>query len=160
MAAIRRLAVVEVATSVRQMELIALNQSHDEPVRSFIAKAKGIARNCGFEKKCTCDINVDYSNEVVKMVLLNGLADAEIKRDILGTTGLDDKSLDDTVALVESKEIANRSMGGSGETSNAATSYQKAKVNETKLKIKIKCCECTKEFLKHKLNRAGDKLLE
>ena len=49
------------------------------------------------------------------MVLLNGLVDAEIKRDILGTTGLEDKSLDDTVALVESKEIANGPTGRWGE---------------------------------------------
>ena len=143
---------VEVATSERQMELIATIQSHNDPVGSFIAKAKGIARSCGFEKKCSCVLKVDYSNEVVKMVLLNGLADAEIKRDILGTTDLDDKSLDDTVALVESKEIANRSMGGPGEINNAATSYQKVKANDSRLKIKIKCSDCGKEFPKHKLN--------
>ena len=49
------------------------------------------------------------------MVLLNGLVDAKIKCDILGMTGLEDKPLDDTEALVESKEIANGPKGRWGE---------------------------------------------
>ncbi|KAK7072278.1 hypothetical protein SK128_009210, partial [Halocaridina rubra] len=48
--------------------------------------------------------------DIVKLVLLNGLADDEIRKEVLGTTEIDTKTLNDSVALVDSKETAVRAM--------------------------------------------------
>ena len=71
--AIKRLAVVEVVTCVMRTELFSMTQEHEEPVRTFAARAKGLARNCKFSKKCTCDLDVDFSDNVVKVIVTGKL---------------------------------------------------------------------------------------
>ena len=113
LAAIKCLAVVSVATTVRKTELLSLRQDYAQPIRLFAAKVKGKAHTCGFEKKCTatgCTATVDYTEDIVKFVMLSGIVDEEIKRDILGYVDLDTKSLADTISLIEGKEMAARAM--------------------------------------------------
>ena len=60
----------------------------------------------------------------MKLVLLNGLADDEIRKEVLGTPDIDGASLSDTVRLVDSKETAARAMVAEG-TRVAASAYKK-----------------------------------
>ena len=55
LAAIKRLAVVNIATSVLQTELITLTQNPDEPIRHFAARAQGKAKNCKLSVVCGSD---------------------------------------------------------------------------------------------------------
>ena len=49
----------------------------------------------------------------MKQVILCGLADNEIKKDLLGVTGINDKTLAKTLGLIEDKETASRSTASS-----------------------------------------------
>ena len=49
--AIKRLAIISTATSVRKTELLSLRQDHGQPIRSFAAQVKGKAQVCSFNKE-------------------------------------------------------------------------------------------------------------
>ena len=89
-----------------------MQQDSGEPIRSFHAKVKGRAITCAYSVKCTCNpaSDVDYTEWVIKDVLLNGLADGDIKRDILGLNELDTLTVEDLVARIESKETARNAL--------------------------------------------------
>ena len=67
------LAVISTAASVRKAELLAMRQGHGQPIRSFAAKVKGKAEMCAFGI-------VDYTEDIVKYVVIPGIADEEIKK--------------------------------------------------------------------------------
>ena len=61
--AIKRHAVIEIATSALTTELFSMSQEHSEPVRSFVARVKGKARSCKLVQKCKgCAEVVDFSD--------------------------------------------------------------------------------------------------
>ena len=95
LAAIKRHAVVSVPVSVLRTELLAMKQDHGETVLAFSLRALGKARNCKLTVQCPYNASVDYSEEMVKQVVLAGMYDDEIKRKVLGTIDIDDKSLND-----------------------------------------------------------------
>ena len=112
LAAMKSLAVIDVAATVRVTELLAMKQDHGEGIRAFVARVRGTANICAMEKACTCGLNVNYTDEVVRWVILAGLSSPEIAREVLGTMDIDRKSLSDTVSIVESKERAARACMG------------------------------------------------
>ena len=107
---IKKLAVISIAASVRRAEFLALHQDHGQPVRSFATKVKGKAQTCAFHKNCNqCNQPVD-TDEMVKYVILSGIADEDIKKEVLGIPDLDEKTLKDTVTAIENKEMASRAI--------------------------------------------------
>ena len=104
--AMRSLAVIPVATGVLRTELLKIHQERDEPFRAFTARVRGKAETCAFKAKCECGKEVDYTDHAIRDVLLNGIADAEIRRETLGTLNILTTSINDVVALVENKEMA------------------------------------------------------
>ena len=73
LAAIKRLAVISAAASVRKTELLTMRQDHGQPIRSFAANVKGKAQVCAFAKECTndnCTQIVDYMENIVKYVVI------------------------------------------------------------------------------------------
>ena len=109
----RSLAVIPVATGVLRTELLQLRQERDEPFRSFAAKVKGKAETCEFLTKCECGKNVDYTPNMSRDVLLNGIADPDIRREVLGTKDIIQTSVNDVISLVESKEKARNALPSS-----------------------------------------------
>ena len=78
--AMRSMAVIPVARGVSRAELFQMNQSVDEPVRTFAARVRGKAETCGFLTttkctKCKEDVYADYTKDVIRDVLLAGIAD-------------------------------------------------------------------------------------
>ena len=79
---------------------------------------RGLVIDCQYKLLCphaasgseACTVansaGVDYSTAVVKDVLLNGIADADIKREILGVEALALKTVQEVVTIVEAKEAA------------------------------------------------------
>ena len=166
------LAVVKVATSARRAQLLASKQAPGETIREFYANVRAAAAICKFEVRCkqTCcaaddkEDMVDYTDMVIKDVLIAGIYDADIRKDILSTADLDKKDDKEVVRLVEAKEIAYKawSSANSG-TNNAFSSYKRnlKQDNETdhsiktKLALKGKCSKCSKEISLYKRYQSG-----
>ena len=79
----RELAVIPVAIGVRRAELIEMRQSPDEQFRTFAARVQGKAETCAFATtaKCECSkvVEVNYTTESVRDVLLAGIADLDMR---------------------------------------------------------------------------------
>ena len=170
LAAMKRLAVIKIATSVRRTNLLASKQSHGETFREFYANVKAAAATCDFRVKCRheCCANkpmVDYTSSVVKDVLVAGIADSEIRKDVLGWAELDSKDDKGVVSFVESKEMAQSAWAGAQTSGTAGLSaYKKGSKAEyetpeqtlkTKLALKGKCSKCNKEFPLYKRYQSG-----
>ena len=110
LAAMRSLAVIPVATCVLRTELLQLKQEHDEPFRTFTAKVRGKAETCSYTASCTCGASVDYNDHVICDVILNGLYDTDITREVLGIAGILEKPINEVIALVETKEMARNAL--------------------------------------------------
>ena len=110
LAAMRSLAVIPVATCVLRTELLQLRQERDEPFRTFTAKVRGKAETCSYTASCTCGASVDYTDHVIRDVILNGLYDTDIRREVLGIAGILETPINEIIALVESKEMARNAL--------------------------------------------------
>ena len=111
MKAMQSMAVIPVARGVSRAELFQMAQANDEPIRSFAARVRGKAETCGFLTSTTCGacsraVNANYTEEVIRDVLLAGIADVDIRREALGMPDIQDKSTNDVVSLIESREMA------------------------------------------------------
>ena len=97
MEAMRKMAVLQVATSVRRANLLTTKQQHGQSCREYYANVRAAAATCQYTVKCPhpCCARlapVDYSHLMVKDVLIAGIADGDISKDLLGWKGLDTKS--------------------------------------------------------------------
>lgn len=162
--AIKKLSVISVAASVRRTELLSLKQDHSQPIRSFAAKVKGKAQTCAFHKECTrasCTQVVDYTPDIVKYVVLSGIVDEDIKKEVLGTPDLDNMTLNDTISLIENKEMASRAITQADSTvlnltHNNAISSSTQKDLQSKLALKRQCKRCNKTIQRFKLRKNRD----
>ena len=159
---------------------MASKQSHGEPVREFYANIKAAAAACKYEVNCihACcagKSKIDYTPNVVKDILIVGIADAEIQKDLLGWEELDSKNDKEVLTFIESKEIAQTAMNKAITTGTAGLSaYRKAqkKPDEqktlteqkdpadqsltSKLSLKGKCAKCRKDILLFKRYQNGN----
>ena len=114
---LRSLAVVPTALGVIRSELSSMYQGADESFRTFAAKVQGKAETCefitAFSGKCSDpDCGRDYTgetyytDEVIRDVLLNGVADTDIRREALSVEGIQKQSINDIIAFVETRETA------------------------------------------------------
>lgn len=112
---LKTLAVIPVALGVVRSELLAMRQDPDEPFRTFAARVQGKAETCEFKTtfngSCTnCRTayqgDIYYTDEVIRDVLLNGIADIDIRRDSLSSDNIQTKPVTDVIAYVENKETA------------------------------------------------------
>ena len=71
---------------------------------------RGKAETCAFVTKSVCGCgttnNVDYTENIMRDVLVTGIYDMEIRCDILGVEGVIDRLTNQVIALVEKKEMA------------------------------------------------------
>ena len=169
------LAVVKIATSARRAQLLASKQAPGETIREFYANVRAAAAVCKFEVRCkqTCcaapgkEDMVDYTDMVIKDVLIAGIHDPDIRKDVLATADLDKKDDKEVVKLVEAKEIAFKawSSANPSASNNALSDYRKNKkgkgVDEAdqsikaKLGLKGKCSKCSKEISLYKMYQSG-----
>ena len=104
--AIRQYAVQRRAISSLKMELWRMTQDEGENVRKFYARVKELAAQCQLTLPCPeagCRRNaapfISYSDVIVKQIILSGLADVDIKKEVLGVEGINNKSLEDTLGI-------------------------------------------------------------
>ena len=103
LSAMRRLAVIPVAIGVLPSDLMQMRQLH---FRAFAARVRGKADTCAFTFDCTCGLKVNYTDHMIGDTLLNGIADDEIQREILGSADVLTRAVNEIVALLKSKEMA------------------------------------------------------
>ena len=63
--AIKRLAVIPIAKTVRRSDVLQMRQDHDESVRAYYARVEGKADTCAYIVTCThasCNKKIDYTN--------------------------------------------------------------------------------------------------
>ncbi|XP_066936345.1 uncharacterized protein [Clytia hemisphaerica] len=124
---IKRLAVTPVAVSVRRSDLLSFSQCNDESARTFYARIRGKAATCAYAIECSdaqCNQSVDFTDTIIKDVFISGLSDDEIRREVLGWSDLDRKSIEETVAFVEAKEMAREALNR-GSTTASISTYRK-----------------------------------
>ena len=137
---IKTLAVRPENRMVSRVNLLNLRQKKDEqtgelePLRSFVARLRGQAGVCNFviTKHCQCgqDITADYSDELIRDALVNGIHDEDIKLHIMGQPN-QDMTLEETLQLAEAQECGKRSTGRLNPqpehhvTANATSSYRR-----------------------------------
>ena len=99
---------------------------------------------------------------MVKDVLIAGIADAEISKDLLGWNDLDKKSDREVVEFVEEKEIALNAYSSSHSSTAGVSAYHKSKkeddpelVLKKKLALKGKCVKCKSDMSLYKQYRSG-----
>ena len=158
---IKKMAVIPVAISVRRADLLATKQDHGENARAFFAKVRGKASTCAYSIQCSsddCNQVIDFTDVIVKDVVISGLADEDVKKDVLGWPDLDDKSLEDTVSFVEAKEMARDALS-KGPTNAGISSYKKGKT-DGKPATKTSCKSCKKEIDKFIWNKRQKKTIE
>ena len=131
MAAMKKMAVIQIATSVRRTNLLVTKQEHGQSFREFYANVRAAAATCQYNEKCphTCCATqeaVDYTSMVVKDILIAGIDDMEIRRDILSLSNLDSTSDKDILRFVEEKEIARNACPVNLSTASIS-SYNKSK---------------------------------
>ena len=136
MKAMRKLAVREENTMVARFTLHQMAQDADEPVRNFGARIKGQANVCSYSTECpSCAHNIDYTDEILRDVLVRGLADTEIQLQLLGDKN-QDMTLEEMFKFVESKESGKRSVDkltqALGANAMRNSSYSKGKSDRLK----------------------------
>ena len=70
----------------------------------------------------------DYTSAIIKNILLSGIHDHDVRREVLGTVGVEDKSVHEIICMVEVKEAARDAASNTKPTTAAAStsSYKKA----------------------------------
>ena len=104
-----------------------MRQDHTEPILHLTARIKGKAVNGKFCKdvkckgtRCEQSTVVDFTDDIVKMVLLAGLADNNVKKEVLANDKLEKMSLEQTISTVEIREQALRSLTNTRTPAKAA----------------------------------------
>ena len=107
----RRLAVVAQNNLVNIVRLRSQVQDRDEPIRSYLARLKGIAAVCKLTLLCSCDpqTSVSYADKEILHCIVKGLADEDIRKQVLGV--VEEMDLDATVKFIEAKESGEKGWG-------------------------------------------------
>ena len=170
LAAMKRIAVIKVATCVRRTNLLQSKQASGETIREFYANIKAVASICNYRVKCPHDCCatkplVNYTSDVVKDVLVAGIADPDLRKEVLSWSELDTKEVKAVVSFVETKEVALNAWTGTSGTA-ALSSYKKsakpASATDTvdqslksKLALRGKCEQCNEEISLFKKYQSG-----
>ena len=165
LALIKKLAVIPVAVSVCRADLLSMKQCDGENAHSFYARIKGKAATCAYNIQCTshtCTQTVNFTDVIVKDMMISGIADNEVKKEVLGWHELDDRATEETVTFFESTEMARNALNKhSTSTTGAISSYKRNQpANESQSVPKTRCRECQTEMDKMSWSRREKKMVE
>jgi hypothetical protein len=162
--AIKSLAVRRENVMVSRLALHGMCQDREEGVRNYAARLKGQADVCNFIVRCPCNPpkNVNFTDQMVRDVLIRGLNDQDIQHDILGHEN-EAIPLEDVIKLVEAKEAGRRSQASlMVEGAHGVSQHKRAKSGQFTQKSeqstppdrKAKCEKCSQSFTRP-LGRGG-----
>ena len=134
---IQKLAVLAQNNLVKMVQLLTLFQDREEPIREFYARLKASASACELSVQCTavaCTEKVSYSDKMILHALVRGIADEEIRENVLAKT--EELGLEETIKFIEAKETGRRSTvqlspGSLANTGvNKITAYKREQKND------------------------------
>ena len=149
-AAIKQLAVRQENVMVSRLALHNMSQDRGEGIRNFEARLRGQADICKFMVKCTCNTptEVNYTDNMIRDVLVRGLYDQDIQNDILGHEN-QNMDLEPMLCLIEAKEAGRRSVASlTTEGAHAMSQYRQAQSTaprspqKSEVDKKYKCEKC------------------
>ena len=138
--AMKALAVRGENTMVARAALSNMRQGREETVRAFHAHIKAQANTCKYSKKCTCGLNVNFTEEIIRDVLTRGIADQDIQLDLLSEQR-QDMTLDEMITFVEAKESGKRSASRLLDTHTVeaiASGCKRSKRRDTQAKVETR----------------------
>lgn len=110
LSAMKKLAVIPIATGILRSELLEMKQLRDEIFRKFASRVRGKAETCEYETSATCECgsvtSVNFTDHIMRDVLLAGIYDADIRREMYGIDKILQQPVNDVISLVEKKEMA------------------------------------------------------
>merc|ERR1711888_414056 len=136
LAEIKKIAVITRSNLVNVVSLMSAAQEHGETCRSYLARVRGLAKVCKLSVTCSatdCSEQVSYTDTFVKYALIKGLADNEVREELLSQSP--ELNLDQSLAFIEAKEQGKRShkaLEGNVASSEVhrVTAYQQNKKEE------------------------------
>ena len=102
-------AVVPVKTGVYHTELFQLHQEH-EPFCAFAVRVCGKAETCAFTTKCEGTKIVNYTDHMIRDVLLHGISDMDIHHEVLRVSDILETAVNEVISFVEGKEMARNAL--------------------------------------------------
>ena len=146
---IKVLAVRQENIMVARVELHDMHQDVDEGIRSFTARVKGPANVCEYILTCpSCSCDVNYTEEIMKDIIVKGISDSEIQLDILSDHN-QKMTLENIMRYVEAKEAGKRSasklMSNVQNACGSRSAYKKAqKSQKLRQPNEVACSYCGK----------------
>ena len=120
--------------TVSRKKLLETKQDRDEPVGAFIGRLKGLASMCDLKvtapcasENCSHSNTSSYLDDIVRFVLVTGLADMDIQAEVLGHTK-QNMTLDELTQFIEAKEAgksSSSSLAGTQATCATQSSYRR-----------------------------------
>ena len=99
-ASIKKLAVKVESKLLHRIKMGQATQAPETSVNNYLAKLRGMARQCHYEVQCSsCNAQTDYSEEVIRDQLVRGLYDQDIVADLIGDEKTD-RTLLETVEFI------------------------------------------------------------
>merc|ERR1712055_823883 len=96
---------------VHRIRMGQTSQALGSSIRIFQATLKGQTKLCQYKFKCSaCQVENDYSEEMILDQLIRGIGDKEILADLLGDTKTD-RTLSEVVEFIARKEQAKQEQG-------------------------------------------------
>ena len=98
---IERITVVKQSDLLDKVKLMKAKQECDEPIKTFLARLRGLANICNLSTECpseTCTETVSYVNAKILLALVKSLEDEDTKGEILSK--VEQMDLDRTIAFV------------------------------------------------------------
>ena len=110
---IKQLAVIPVSIVVRRSYFLSTRQDLIGNTRSFATRIKGKASTCSYTFTCPmdgCNQLKDFTDIVLKDILVTDLADKDIQKEVLGLESLDEKNVHETIGFFKAKEMTRDAM--------------------------------------------------
>ena len=146
---IASLAVRRENVMVSRLALHGMTQDREEGVRNFAARLRGQANECKFVVRCPCanPRDVDFTDQMIRDVLIRDLNDHDIQHEILGHED-QDMNLQAALKLIEAKEAGRRSQASlTLEGAHAMSQHKKANnYQPATADRQAKCAKCNKQF--------------
>ena len=102
---IQQISVMAKNKTVNRAKLHSLKQGKGEPVRVFAGRVQSLASACGYNSSCRgCQMTCSYAVEVIMDQIIFGLADLQIRRNILSKPDETYLHLEQLIMYVEGKE--------------------------------------------------------
>ena len=168
----KNLAVIPVATGIVRAELLEMKQLRDEAFRKFAARVRGKAETCEYYTSFTCQKatcthvnNVDFTDHIMRDVLLAGIYDADIRREMYGVESILTQSINTVISMVEKKEMA-RDAHSAGSAAGISSMKQQRKMDQKQQQLPQKsedvdkakqapCPKCKKSFPLYREGKFG-----